>query len=78
MNRYRIAIASLLFALSTSIAAAQPIDVEGQPLAGNARRVLKALESMGTPLGEDQAAAVLRAADMQDAAKLQELAARKA
>src|SRR4029453_16680110 len=31
----------------------KPVDVEGQPLASNVRRVLKALEYLGTPLATE-------------------------
>ena len=46
-----IALATLL--ASTGIAFTQTIDVEGQPLAGNARRLLKALEFLGHPLSAE-------------------------
>jgi hypothetical protein len=51
---------------------AQPIEVEGQPLAENAIRVLNALDLLGYPMGDD-AAPIVAAAKKQDAAKLQEL-----
>lgn len=51
----------------------QAIDVEGQPLAANARRLLKALDFLGRPLDADQARAIEKAADAQDAIALQKL-----
>ena len=61
----------LLAALSSVAAADAPpvIEVEGQPLAANVRRVAQALEFLGTPLPEDIQAAVAS----RDARKLQEL-----
>ncbi len=47
------------------------ISVEGQPLAANARRILQALESLGTPLPESIAAKVTAAADARDHAVIQ-------
>lgn len=50
-----------------------PVDVEGQPLAANVRRVLEALEFLGTPLVGERHAALEQAAKERDARKLQEL-----
>src|SRR5437899_2404590 len=48
-------------------------DVEGQPLAMNAGRVLKALDFLGTPLPEDATKALNKAIEDKDAKKVQEL-----
>ena len=65
---------ALLVALCCAgIGSAQTIEVEGQPLASNARRVLTALEFLGFRLPDDQANAIEAAATKQDAHKLQEL-----
>jgi hypothetical protein len=56
-----------------SIARAQTIDVEAQPLADNVSRVLRALDELGNPLPADQFAALTKAAKAQDVKKLQQL-----
>ncbi len=48
-----------------------PVDAEGQPLAGNAKRVLIALEFLGTPLAAEPAKALKPAIDAQDSRKIQ-------
>ena len=74
MIRSRFPLIAVIALLAiTSIAHAQIIDVEGQPLAENARRVLRAFNDLGHALPADQAAAIEKAAAAQDAAKLQEL-----
>jgi hypothetical protein len=50
-----------------------PVDVEGQPLAANAGRLLDALQFLGAPLPEKTAAAVREAAKARDARTIQEL-----
>lgn len=59
--------------LTPGFVLAQAIEVEGQPLADNARRVLRALDELGHPLASDQAAAILKAANAQDGKKVREL-----
>jgi hypothetical protein len=49
-----------------------PIDVEGQPLAANVRRVLQALEFLGAPLAAADQKALTAALDKQDAATIQQ------
>ncbi len=49
-----------------------PIKVEGQPLANNALRLLKALEALGSSLPTESTRAIAEAADQQDAHKLQQ------
>ena len=51
----------------------KPVEVEGQPLAANARRLLQALDFLGAPLGAKTAAALKTAAKERDARKVQEL-----
>src|SRR5207244_1705620 len=46
---------------------------EGQPVAGNVRRLLDALDYLGAPLPADQSKAILAAVKEQDPAKLQKL-----
>ena len=48
-------------------------DVDGQPLGQNADRVGKALETLGTPLPADVAAALTQAVAARDAKKIQEI-----
>ncbi|MBN9122803.1 MAG: CehA/McbA family metallohydrolase, partial [Planctomycetes bacterium] len=48
-------------------------DVEGQPLAANVGRVLKALDMLGAPLPEDVAKPLNKAVEDKDAKKVQEL-----
>ena len=65
-----------LFAGATATRAADvPVigDVEGQPLAANVSRVLKALDFLGAPLPEDAAKALAKAVEDKDAKKIQEL-----
>src|SRR5207248_396968 len=50
-----------------------PIPVEGQPLAENVNRLLKALEFLGNPLSADTVTALTAAAKDRDARKLQQL-----
>jgi hypothetical protein len=47
------------------------ISVEGQPLAANARRVLQAVDALGTPLPEEVASKVNESAKLRDAAAIQ-------
>jgi hypothetical protein len=49
------------------------IEVEGQPLAANARRLLEALDHLGAPLSKEVAEPVTSAAQARDARKLQTL-----
>src|SRR5438270_282517 len=51
----------------------EPVEVEGQPLAANVRRLLAALEYLGAPLPAATAAALREGADARDARKLQQL-----
>jgi hypothetical protein len=51
----------------------EAVDVEGQPLGENARRLLDALTFLGTPLPAETGEAVKAAARARDAKKLQEL-----
>jgi hypothetical protein len=51
----------------------EAVDVEGQPLAANAERLLQALEFLGSPLPAERTAAIKAAAKERDASKLQEL-----
>ncbi|MBI2803491.1 MAG: EF-hand domain-containing protein [Planctomycetes bacterium] len=65
--------ASGVLLLLVGFAGAQTIDVEGQPLGENARRLIKALEYIGAPVTEEFAASVEMAAKKQDAESLQKL-----
>lgn len=47
------------------------VDVEGQPIAANAARLLKALDFLGAPLAEADAKALGKAIDDKDSAKVQ-------
>src|SRR2546430_784460 len=73
---FRRSLAAAAFLLSASAAWAQklePVEVEGQPLAGNVTRLLQALDLVGAPLAKDQMEALQIAAKERDAKKLQEL-----
>ena len=64
-------------ALVTPAPAADPLpvvaDVDGQPLGQNADRVVKALETLGTPLPADVTKALTQAVEARDAKKLQDV-----
>jgi hypothetical protein len=76
-NRFPIALllGAVLALMVTSPASAQQLDwveTEGQPLAGNVKRVLQALEFLGTPLAAAPLKSLKPALDAQDARKIQE------
>ncbi len=75
MTRLVLSLFALVAITSVSQAADIPIigDVEGQPLAANAARVLKALDFLGAPLPEDATKALNKAIEDKDAKKVQEL-----
>src|SRR5688572_1934567 len=50
-----------------------PVEVEGQPVAGNVTRLLQTLEFLGQPMPEKQADELLAACKAQDAIKIQKL-----
>src|SRR3954468_20835131 len=56
-----------------TVAAERPaiIEVDGQPLAANAQRLMQALDFLGASLRKEVSAAVVSAAAARDAAKLQ-------
>src|SRR5687768_602698 len=65
-----------LVAFATAVPGAEiPVigDVEGQPLAANAGRVLKALDMLGAPLPGEATKALNKAIEDKDAKKVQEL-----
>jgi hypothetical protein len=66
-------VAGLALAGPVSAQALDPIPVEGQPLAGNAGRLLQALKFLGAPLPQDEAAKIEQAIESRDAIKLQRL-----
>jgi hypothetical protein len=53
--------------------ALQPVEVEGQPLARNADRLLKALDFLGAPLPQETTRTIEKAIEARDADKLQKL-----
>src|SRR4051794_15673823 len=68
--------AALAMLLLTSSGPAQTlptVDVEGQPLANNVKRLLQALDVLGAPLPAEKARALQAALDTQDAGKIQQL-----
>src|SRR5262245_47154984 len=74
MTRLSITLFALFVLANVSRAADIPVvDVEGQPLAGNVKRVLDTLDTLGTPLPEDVTKALKKAIEDKDAKKLQEL-----
>ena len=70
-GRFMIAFAALQ--VVGGLAQAQTFNVEGQPLAANARRLLKDLEYLGHPWPSAEIKAIDAAAHDQDAHKLQQL-----
>jgi hypothetical protein len=66
-----LSLATLL--ASAGLTPAQTINVEGQPLAANAQRLIRAYDYLGHPLPKSEIAAIEAAAKSQDAHKLQEL-----
>jgi hypothetical protein len=75
MIRLSLALFALFAVAGAARAADVPIiaDVEGQPLAANAGRLLTALETLGAPLPEDATKALKKAIEDKDAKKVQEL-----
>jgi hypothetical protein len=76
--RHRLGLAlaaGLLLAPASGIRAQklEPVEVEGQPLGENAKRLLQALEFLGAPLSEEASKALQAAAKDRDANKLQQL-----
>jgi hypothetical protein len=57
----------------TRAAADDPVPVEGQPLAENAKRLLQALDFLGTPLPKGTADQLKQAIQAQDAVKIQKV-----
>lgn len=80
MNGPRLALA-LLLVLPVSLAAADPppvvTDVEGQPVAANAERLMKALEFLGAPLPKETVKELQAAVEAKDAKKVQEVLDRR-
>jgi hypothetical protein len=68
-----LSLASLLLGGAASAQEFVPVDVEGQPLAANVRRLMQALEVLGAPLRADAQKALQAACTEQDAAKIQRL-----
>jgi hypothetical protein len=74
--RLGLALALALLGLVPASAWAQklePIEVEGQPLAANASRLLEALQFLGAPLPAETTTALQAAVKARDAKKIQEL-----
>jgi hypothetical protein len=67
------AVVSLIFGSAASAQQLPVIDVEGQPLAANVRRLMQALDFLGRPLPADAVTALKAACDAQDADKIQRL-----
>ena len=65
---------AILVPLTDNQASAQgPVEVEGQPLAANVRRLLQTLDYLGAPLPDEAQKAVQAACADRDAAKIQQL-----
>jgi hypothetical protein len=71
----RLSLAALLLAAPVFAAEPPPVigDVEGQPLAQNAERLLKTLEFIGAPLAAEPAKELKAAIDDKDAKKVQQI-----
>lgn len=78
MTRLSLTLFTLVALAGVSRAADVPVaDVEGQPLAANVARLLKALDFLGAPLAGDEAKALGKAVEDKDANKIQELLDRR-
>jgi hypothetical protein len=75
MNRACILVAITCLAAASPVCAQklEPVDAEGQPLAGNVTRLLQALEFLGAPLAANTGQALQPAIKTQNARKLQEV-----
>ncbi|MCI0701315.1 MAG: CehA/McbA family metallohydrolase [Planctomycetia bacterium] len=75
MTRLSLTLFAVLALSSSSRAADLPVvgDVEGQPLAANASRLLKALDFLGAPLPADTTKALTKAIEDKDPKKIQEI-----
>jgi hypothetical protein len=74
MTRLSLALIASL-AVAPAVLAADPppaVEVEGQPLAANAERLLRTLDSLGAPLPADVGKALAKAIADKDAKKVQE------
>lgn len=58
---------------NVSARADDPIEVEGQPLAANAKRLMEAMEFLGTPLPADTVPNLKKAIEKEDAIQVQKL-----
>jgi hypothetical protein len=67
------AVAALQFGPSASAQDLAVVQVEGQPLAANVRRLLQAFDYLGAPLPSETQKAIQAACDEQDANKIQRL-----
>ena len=68
-----IVAAVLTFGTGYLVTAAEPVDVEPQPLAAHVDRLLDALDLLGSPLPKDATAELRAATRARDGRKLQEL-----
>jgi hypothetical protein len=68
-----LALAAALAASHVRAQKLEPVDVEGQPLAANAERLLQAFDFLGAPLPKEATTALQTAIKARDARKLQEL-----
>src|SRR5262249_24756334 len=68
-----LAFAGLALVQTAKAQKLEPMDVEGQPLAGNAQRLIEALQFLGAPLPARTVTALEAAAKARDARKIQEL-----
>ena len=75
MPRLFLALGAIIALASAARAADVPVipDVEGQPLAANAERLVKALDFLGTPLPEEAGKQLAKAIEDKDAKKVQEV-----
>lgn len=68
---FRLSIVAMLVA--GTVSAQSTLDVEGQPLAANVRRLLQALDRLGAPLSETTQLSVLAACNDRDVGAIQRL-----
>src|SRR5262249_5839072 len=72
-KRLGFVIVAMFFGGIASAQELSPVQVEGQPLAANVKRLLQALDYLGAPLPAGTTKALKAACDDQDAAKIQRL-----
>ena len=63
----------ILLFLNTPLRAFEVVEVEGQPLAAQANRVVEALDFLGSPMDKNTLDGLKKACEMRDATKIQQI-----